>query len=95
LLPSGLGIQAFFYNVVGFLVAGAGGAGGGALSGAVFLAGRGQNIAFPRLPATVPGGATGERAYRNAVSVTQWTPAAGLFPVILIAIPARRRLNVA
>lgn len=53
LLAIGMSIQVFFYVVVGFLVAV--GTGGVLLSGAVFLAGLGQGIAFPRLFATVLG----------------------------------------
>jgi MFS family permease len=53
LLSIGMGIQVFFYAVVGLLVAV--GIGGSALMGAVFLAGLGQGVAFPRLFATVMG----------------------------------------
>ena len=53
LLSIGMAIQVFFYIVVGVLVAR--GTGGAVLSGAVFLAGLGQGIAFPRLFATVLG----------------------------------------
>ena len=53
LLAIGMGIQVFFYIVVGVLVAD--GTSGAVLSGAVFLAGLGQGIAFPRLFATVLG----------------------------------------
>jgi MFS family permease len=53
LLSIGMAIQVFFYVVVGFLVAR--GTSGAVLSGAVFLAGLGQGIAFPRLFATVLG----------------------------------------
>lgn len=53
LLPIGMGIQVTFYTTVGVLVAF--GITGAALSCAVFLAGFGQGIAFPRLFATVLG----------------------------------------
>jgi MFS family permease len=53
LLPIGMGIQVFFYVTVGVLVAR--GSTGIELSAAVFLAGLGQGIAFPRLFATVLG----------------------------------------
>nr|WP_294520780.1 MFS transporter [uncultured Rhodopila sp.] len=53
LLSIGMAIQVFFYVVVGLLVAR--GTSGPVLSGAVFLAGLGQGIAFPRLFATVLG----------------------------------------
>jgi MFS family permease len=53
LLPIGMGIQVTFYTVVGILVAL--GIEGLALSAAVFLAGLGQGVAFPRLFATVLG----------------------------------------
>jgi MFS family permease len=53
LLVIGMGVQVTFYFVVGVLVAE--GIGGPLLSGAVFLAGLGQGIAFPRLFATVLG----------------------------------------
>ena len=53
LLAIGMGIQVSFYTLVGFLVfAGIDGPG---LSVAVFLAGVGQGVAFPRLFATVLG----------------------------------------
>jgi predicted MFS family arabinose efflux permease len=53
LLSIGMGIQVTFYTVVGALVAA--GVDGAVLTGAVFLAGLGQGIAFPRLFATVLG----------------------------------------
>lgn len=53
LLAIGMGIQVTFYTVVGALVAI--GIDGVTLSAAVFLAGLGQGIAFPRLFATVLG----------------------------------------
>jgi MFS family permease len=53
LLAIGMGIQVTFYAFIGLLVAV--GIGGIPLSGAVFLAGLGQGIAFPRLFATVLG----------------------------------------
>nr|WP_294565847.1 MFS transporter [uncultured Rhodopila sp.] len=53
LLSIGMAIQVFFYVVVGVLVAR--GTSGAVLPGAVFLAGLGQGIAFPRLFATVLG----------------------------------------
>jgi MFS family permease len=53
LLAIGMAIQVFFYVAVGALVAR--GLNGAILSGAVFLAGLGQGIAFPRLFATVLG----------------------------------------
>jgi MFS family permease len=53
LLSIGMGIQVTFYAVIGLLVAL--GAGGTILLCAVFLAGLGQGIAFPRLFATVLG----------------------------------------
>jgi predicted MFS family arabinose efflux permease len=53
LLSIGMAIQVFFYIVVGALVAR--GVGGFGLAAAVFLAGIGQGIAFPRLFATVLG----------------------------------------
>lgn len=53
LLPIGMGIQVTFYMVIGALVAA--GMAGPPLSAAVFLAGTGQGIAFPRLFATVLG----------------------------------------
>jgi MFS family permease len=53
LLSIGMAIQVFFYVAVGVLVAC--GINGAVLSGAVFLAGLGQGIAFPRLFATVLG----------------------------------------
>jgi MFS family permease len=53
LLSIGMGIQVTFYTMVGALVAL--GVDGVALPGAVFLAGLGQGIAFPRLFATVLG----------------------------------------
>jgi MFS family permease len=53
LLVIGMGVQVTFYFVVGVLVAE--GIGGALLPGAVFLAGLGQGIAFPRLFATVLG----------------------------------------
>ncbi|HEX4365238.1 MAG TPA: MFS transporter [Rhodopila sp.] len=53
LLSIGMGIQVTFYTVVGALVAA--GVDGTVLTGAVFLAGLGQGIAFPRLFATVLG----------------------------------------
>jgi MFS family permease len=53
LLWIGMGIQVTFYTLVGALVAV--GIDGVALSGAVFLAGLGQGIAFPRLFATALG----------------------------------------
>jgi MFS family permease len=53
LLSIGMGIQVTFYTVVGALVAT--GVDGAELTGAVFLAGLGQGIAFPRLFATVLG----------------------------------------
>jgi MFS family permease len=131
LLSIGMGIQVFFYITVGVLVAR--GSGPAAVSVAVFLAGLGQGIAFPRLFATVLGdvpasqggvaagiansamqigaaisvaiigslffivldGQTGERAYAHAFAIAQWTLTAGLFIAMLIAIPPRRRANVA
>ncbi|WP_158924025.1 MFS transporter [Acidisphaera sp. S103] len=53
LLSIGMGIQVTFYTAVGALVAV--GIDGAMLTGAVFLAGLGQGIAFPRLFATVLG----------------------------------------
>jgi MFS family permease len=53
LLAIGMAIQVSFYTVIGVLVAT--GIEGAALSAAVFLAGLGQGIAFPRLFATVLG----------------------------------------
>ncbi len=53
LLAIGMGIQVSFYTIVGFMVAT--GIDGAALSAAVFLAGLGQGVAFPRLFATVLG----------------------------------------
>ena len=53
LLSIGMGIQVSFYTLVGLLVAD--GIDGVTLTGAVFLAGLGQGIAFPRLFATVLG----------------------------------------
>lgn len=53
LLAIGMSIQVAFYVLVGMLVAA--GTGGPALPVAVFLAGLGQGIAFPRLFATVLG----------------------------------------
>jgi MFS family permease len=53
LLSIGMAIQVTFYTVVGALVAV--GVDGAVLTGAVFLAGLGQGIAFPRLFATVLG----------------------------------------
>jgi MFS family permease len=53
LLSIGMGIEVTFYALVGLLVAL--GVGGTALTAAVFLAGLGQGIAFPRLFATVLG----------------------------------------
>ena len=53
LLAIGLGIQVTFYTLIGVLVAL--GIGGIPLSTAVFLAGLGQGVAFPRLFATVLG----------------------------------------
>jgi MFS family permease len=53
LLSIGMGIQVTFYTLVGVLVAF--GVGGVALTAAVFLAGFGQGVAFPRLFATVMG----------------------------------------
>jgi MFS family permease len=53
LLSIGMGIQVTFYTLVGLLVAF--GVDGMALTAAVFLAGLGQGIAFPRLFATVMG----------------------------------------
>ena len=53
LLSIGMAIQVTFYTAVGALVAA--GIDGAALTGAVFLAGLGQGIAFPRLFATVLG----------------------------------------
>jgi MFS family permease len=53
LLVIGMGIQVSFYTLVGILVAA--GVDGLPLSAAVFLAGLGQGIAFPRLFATVLG----------------------------------------
>jgi MFS family permease len=53
LLSIGMGIQVTFYTLIGVLVAL--GIDGTALSAAVFLAGLGQGIAFPRLFATVLG----------------------------------------
>jgi MFS family permease len=53
LLSIGMAIQVTFYTTVGVLVAF--GIDGWALTGAVFLAGLGQGIAFPRLFATVLG----------------------------------------
>jgi predicted MFS family arabinose efflux permease len=53
LLAIGMGIQVSFYTLVGVMVAA--GIDGAALSGAVFLAGLGQGVAFPRLFATVLG----------------------------------------
>jgi MFS family permease len=53
LLSIGMAIQVTFYTAVGVLVAF--GIGGATLTGAVFLAGLGQGIAFPRLFATVLG----------------------------------------
>jgi MFS family permease len=53
LLAIGMGVQVTFYALIGLLVAI--GIGGIVLSGAVFLAGLGQGIAFPRLFATVLG----------------------------------------
>ncbi len=53
LLSIGMGIQVTFYTLVGALVAF--GVNGVALTAAVFLAGFGQGIAFPRLFATVMG----------------------------------------
>jgi MFS family permease len=131
LLAIGMGIQVFFYVTVGVLVAR--GSGSVAVSAAVFLAGLGQGIAFPRLFATVLGdvpasqggvaagiansamqvgaavsvaiigslffivldGQSGERAYAHAFAIAQWTLSTGLFTAMLIAIPRRRRANVA
>jgi predicted MFS family arabinose efflux permease len=53
LLAIGMGIQVSFYTLVGIMVAA--GIHGAALSAAVFLAGLGQGVAFPRLFATVLG----------------------------------------
>jgi MFS family permease len=53
LLSIGMGIQVTFYTLVGLLVAL--GVGGVPLTAAVFFAGLGQGIAFPRLFATVLG----------------------------------------
>ncbi len=53
LLSIGMGIQVSFYTLVGLLVAD--GIDGPPLSAAVFLAGLGQGVAFPRLFATVLG----------------------------------------
>jgi hypothetical protein len=53
LLSIGMGIQVTFYTLVGLLVAR--GINGSALTAAVFLAGLGQGVAFPRLFATVLG----------------------------------------
>jgi MFS family permease len=53
LLPIGMGIQVAFYTMVGALVAF--GIDGMPLTAAVFMAGLGQGIAFPRLFATVLG----------------------------------------
>lgn len=53
LLAIGMSIQVVFYGVVGLLVLT--GVTGPVLAGAVFLAGMGQGIAFPRLFATVLG----------------------------------------
>ncbi len=53
LLAIGMSIQVTFYVAIGILVAA--GIGGPVLSAAVFLAGTGQGIAFPRLFATVLG----------------------------------------
>jgi MFS family permease len=53
LLPIGMGIQVAFYTMVGILVAL--GIDGMPLTAAVFMAGLGQGIAFPRLFATVLG----------------------------------------
>jgi MFS family permease len=53
LLSIGMGIQVFFYTLVGLLVAL--GIDGPPLTAAVFLAGLGQGVAFPRLFATVLG----------------------------------------
>jgi MFS family permease len=53
LLAIGMAVQVTFYFVVGVLVAD--GVGGPVLAGAVFLAGLGQGIAFPRLFANVLG----------------------------------------
>ncbi|PPQ32737.1 MFS transporter [Rhodopila globiformis] len=131
LLAIGMGIQVFFYVTVGVLVAR--GSSPAAVSAAVFLAGLGQGIAFPRLFATVLGdvpasqggvaagiansamqvgaavsvaiigslffivldGQGGERAYAHAFAIAQWTLSTGLFAAMVIAIPPRRRSNVA
>jgi MFS family permease len=53
LLAIGMGIEVFFYTLIGLLVAL--GVGGLPLTTSVFLAGLGQGIAFPRLFATVMG----------------------------------------
>ena len=53
LLAIGMGVQVTFYAFIGLLVAM--GISGIPLSGAVFLAGLGQGVAFPRLLATVLG----------------------------------------
>jgi MFS family permease len=53
LLSIGMGIQVTFYTLIGLLVAL--GISGMTLTAAVFLAGLGQGIAFPRLYATVLG----------------------------------------
>ncbi len=53
LLAIGMGVQVAFYALIGLLVAI--GIAGIPLSAAVFLAGLGQGVAFPRLFATVPG----------------------------------------
>jgi MFS family permease len=53
LLAIGMAIQVTFYTMIGIMVAL--GVGGVALSAAVFLAGLGQGVAFPRLFATVLG----------------------------------------
>jgi sugar phosphate permease len=53
LLAIGMGIQVTFYALIGLMVAA--GIAGVPLSAAVFLAGLGQGVAFPRLFATVLG----------------------------------------